>query len=285
MSADTAQAPTRVPTDHLEVNPGNVFRDTWVITKRNLIRNTRLPQLLIFATIQPIMFLLLFNYVFGGAIGDSIPEVADGKYLNFLLPGLLVQISAFGAGQTALGLSEDLNKGVISRFRSLPMSRAAVLAGRTFADILRAGFVMTLMLCVGFLIGFRYQTNFISFVAGVLIVLAFAYSLSWVMAAMGLKVKNPEAVQSAVFLPVFPLVFASAVFVPPATMPSWLRAFAEVQPVTAVAEASRGLILGQGALQPGQTVGGQAFIALLWCAGITAIFAPLAVRIYRKSAS
>lgn len=267
----------------LPVRPGRFLVDTWVIAKRNLVRNVRLPQLLVFATIQPVMFLVLFNYVFGGAIGGSIPPAAGGKYLNFLLPGLLVQISAFGAGQTALGLSEDLSKGVISRFRSLPMSRAAVLAGRTFADVLRNTFVMSLMLCVGFAIGFRYQTSFLHFAFGVLVVLAFAYSLSWVMAAIGLSIKSPEAVQSAVFLPVFPLVFASAVFVPPATMPSWLRGFAENQPVTAVAEAARGLILGQGALAPGQTVAGQTVVALLWCAGITLVAAPLAVRVYGRT--
>ncbi|MFT5223755.1 MAG: ABC transporter DrrB family efflux protein [Glaciecola sp.] len=276
MSATTTEFPT---------NPGNALTDTWVITKRNLVRNVRLPQLLIFSTAQPIMFLVLFNVVFGGAVGDSIPAVADGNYLNFLLPGLLVQISAFGAGQTALGLSEDLNKGVISRFRSLPMSRAAVLAGRTFADLIRSAFVMTLMLVVGFGMGFRYQTSFPRFVSGVLVVLAFSYALSWVMAVIGLKIRTPEAVQSAVFLPVFPMVFASAVFVPTDTMPSWLRGFAENQPVTAVAEAARGLILGQGALAPGQTVAGQVLIALLWCAVITVVAAPLAVRVYRQSAS
>lgn len=267
------------------VRPGRMLTDTWVIAKRNLVRNVRLPQLLIFATIQPIMFLLLFNFVFGGAIGDSIPEVADGNYLNFLLPGLLVQISAFGAGQTAVGLSEDLNKGVISRFRSLPMSRAAVLAGRTFADLLRNTFVLGLMLFVGFVIGFRYQTTFPRFIGGVLVVVVFSYAMSWVMAVLGMKVKSPEAVQPAVFIPTFPLVFASAILVPPATMPGWLRAFAEHQPFTAVAEAARGLILGPGALAPGQTVSGQVVLALVWCAGITAVAAPIAVRLYRRSAT
>lgn len=272
-------------TTEMPTNPGNLFVDTWVITKRNLLRNVRLPQLLIFSTAQPVMFLILFNVVFGGAVGGTIPEAAGGKYLNFLLPGLLVQISAFGAGQTAFGLAEDLSKGVISRFRSLPMSRAAVLAGRTFADLIRSAMVMVLMSIVGYLMGFRYQTSFPSFIAGVLVVLAFSYALSWVMAGVGLKVGSPEAVQSAVFLPVFPMVFASAVFVPPSTMPSWLRGFAENQPVTAVAEASRGLILGQGALAPGQSVGGQVLIALAWCLAIVAVAAPIAVRVYRRSAS
>lgn len=277
----TASASTK----ELDLRPGRLVADTWVITRRNLLRNLRLPQLLVFATIQPIMFLLLFNYVFGGAIGGSIPPAAGGKYLNFLLPGLMVQISTFGAGQTAIGLTEDLSNGVIDRFRSLPMARPAVLAGRTLADLLRNGFVITLMLIVGFLIGFRYQTSFPRFVAGVAVVLLFAYSLSWVMAAVGLKVANPEAAQTAVFLPVFPFVFASSVFVPPETMPSWLEAFASNQPVTIVAQAARGLMLGAGALEPDQTVGGQVILAVAWCLAITAVAAPIAVRIYRRSSS
>jgi ABC transporter DrrB family efflux protein len=272
-----------VPDVERAVRPGRLWNDTWVITKRNLLRNVRLPQLLVFATIQPIMFLLLFNYVFGGAIGGTIPPVAEGNYLNFLLPGLLVQISVFGAGQTAIGLTEDLSNGVIGRFRSLPMARPAVLAGRTLADVIRNAVVISLMLIVGFLIGYRYQTSFPQFVLGVLLVLTFAYSLSWVMASIGLKVANPEAAQTAVFLPVFPFVFASAVFVPPATMPSWLRGFAENQPVTAVAEAARGLMLGQGALEPGRSVADQVIVALIWCAAITVVAAPLAVRVYRRS--
>ncbi len=267
------------------LRPGRMWTDTWVIARRNLLRNVRLPQLLLFSTIQPIMFLLLFNFVFGGAIGSSIPAAAGGKYLNFLLPGLLVQISAFGAGQTAVGLTEDLSNGVIGRFRSLPMARSAVLAGRTLADLIRNAFVLGLMLVVGFAIGFRYQTSFVEFVAGVAIVLLFAYALSWVMAAIGLKVGSPEAAQSAVFLPVFPFVFASSVFVPPETMPAWLEGFAKNQPVTIVAQAARGLMLGEGALEPGQSVGGQVVLAVIWCAAITAVAAPVAVRIYRRSAA
>lgn len=274
-------------TDDLEaaIHPGRVVPDTWVIAKRNLLRNVRLPQLLVFATIQPIMFLLLFNYVFGGAISGSIPPAADGNYLNYLLPGLLVQISVFGAGQTAIGLTEDLSKGVIDRFRSLPMDRSAVLSGRTLADLIRNTAVISLMLVVGFVIGYRYATSLAEFVAGVLVVLLFAYSLSWVMAAIGLKVANPEAAQTAVFLPVFPFVFASAIFVPPQTMPSWLQGFAEHQPVTVVAEAARGLMLGPGALEPGQTVGGQVLLAIGWSAAIAIVAAPIAIRIYRRSVS
>ena len=257
--------------------------DIAVITRRNLLRNVRLPQLLLFSTVQPVMFLLLFTYVFGGAIGQSIPPAANGEYINWLMPGLLVQTAVFGAGQTAVGLTEDLSKGVVDRFRSLPMARSAVLAGRTFSDVIRSAFVLALMLTVSFLIGFRVQTNVLGLVGALGVVLLFAYALSWIMAAIGLKVRNPEAAQSAVFLPVFPLVFASSVFVPTQTMPSWLQAFAENQPVTIVANAARGLILGGGALLPGQTVRGQVLLAVLWTLAITAVFAPLAVRIYRRT--
>jgi ABC transporter DrrB family efflux protein len=276
----TALAETARPT---RVSPAQAIRDTAVITRRNLLRNLRLPQLLLFATVQPVMFLLLFTYVFGGAIGGSIPAVAGGKYVNWLIPGLLIQVAAFGAGQTALGLTEDLSKGVIDRFRSLPMARSAVLAGRTLSDLIRNGFVIGLMMAVGFAIGFRWQTSFLGLLAGMLVAMVFAYALSWVMAAIGLSVKNPEAAQTAVFLPVFPFVFASSVFAPTATMPSWLQGFAAHQPVTVVSDALRGLILGQGALASGQTVPGQVLLALAWSLGILVVFAPLSVRVYRKA--
>ena len=281
----TAAATTAAPPEHVRVGLSHSVRDTAVITRRNLLRNIRLPQLLLFATVQPVMFLLLFNYVFGGAIGGEIPAAAGGKYINWLVPGLLIQVAAFGAGQTAIGLTEDLAKGVIDRFRSLPMARSAVLAGRTLSDLIRNGFVITLMLAVGFLIGFRWQTSIFGLLAGMLVAMAFAYALSWVMASIGLAVKNPEAVQSAVFLPVFPLVFASSVFVPTQTMPAWLRAFAENQPITVTVNALRGLILGQGALEPGKTVIGEVGLALIWSAGILVVFAPLAVRLYRRVVS
>ena len=279
MTTLTDAAPT-----HVRMSLAHAVKDTLVITRRNLLRNVRLPQVLLFSTVQPVMFLLLFTYVFGGAIG-GLPAAAGGEYINWLVPGLLVQVAAFGAGQTAIGLTEDLSKGVIERFRSLPMARSAVLAGRTLSDLIRNGFVITLMMSVGFLIGFRWQTDPFRMLAGMLVAMVFAYALSWVMAAIGLAVKNPEAAQSAVFLPVFPLVFASSVFVPTQTMPDWLRAFAENQPITVVVNALRGLMLGPEALEAGRTVGGQVFLALAWSAGILAVFAPLAVRVYRRTVS
>lgn len=285
MTATTATADTitATSTTRERVSVRDAITDTLVITRRNMVRVVRLPQLLLFATIQPVMFLFLFNFVFGGAVGQTLPPIVDGKYIIFLLPGLMVQISTFGAGQTAMGLTEDLSNGVIDRFRSLPMARSAVLAGRTLADLARNAFVMSLMVLLAFALGFRWKTSFLGFLAGFALVLLFSYALSWVMATIGLVVRNPEAAQSAVFLPVFPFVFASAVFIPTQTMPGWLQAFANNQPITIIANAMRGLMVGPELLLPGQTVGGQVVLALLWIAGITAVFAPLAVRVYRRA--
>lgn len=256
---------------------------TAVITRRNILRNVRLPQLLVFATIQPVMFLLLFNYVFGGAISESGPAAAAGQYINWLIPGILVQSAVFGATQTAVGLTEDLSAGVIDRFRSLPMARSAVLTGRTNADLFRNLWVNSLMLIVGFFIGWRFEQGFLRMAFGVLLVLLFAYSMSWVMACLGLAIKDTEAVQVAGFLPIFPLVFASSVFVPTDTMPAWLQVFADNQPITILANTVRSLMLPEAALPfIGLDRGTLIWQSLAWIAGIIAIFAPLAVRLYRR---
>ena len=273
------------PRRRAHVSPRHAIRHTGVIVRRNLLRIVRLPQLLLFATVQPVMFLILFNYVFGGAVGRAIPAAAGGQYLNWLVPGLLLQVAAFGSTQTSMGLIEDLNNGVIDRFRSLPMARSAVLAGRTVADLIRNGFVIGLMLVLGYALGFRPQTSFVPLAGALLVALAFAFALSWVMAAIGLTVKNSEAAQSAVFIPIFPLVFASSIFVPTATLPDWLRVFADHQPVTRTANAVRALILGEGALAPTQTVAGEVTAALLWALAILVLAVPLAVRSYRRSVS
>lgn len=262
--------------------PVSAVRDALVIGRRNLLRNVRLPQLLVFATVQPVMFLVLFTYVFGGAITDALPDAAAGEYLNWLVPGLMIQVAAFGSGQTALGLTEDLQNGVIDRFRALPMARSAVLAGRTGADLVRNAVIIGLMVSVGTALGFRYQTSFVRFLGAFALALLFAHALSWVMAAVGLKVRTPEAVQAAAFIPIFPLVFASSVFLPTATMPAWLRVFADHQPLTVVTNAMRGLILGDGALPVGQDLATEIVRALAWIAAITAVASLLAVRSYRR---
>ncbi len=247
--------------------------NTGQIVKRNVKRNFRIPQLLVFSSIQPIIFLLLFNFVFGGAVTRG----SDIKYINFLLPGILAQTALFGAIQTGVGLAEDLNKGVIDRLRSLPIARYAVLAGRTLADAVRNVFVITLMSIVGFLLGFRFNQGLVKFLLSAGLIVLFAYAFSWISAVIGMLLKDSETVQVAGFLWVFPLVFASAIFVPIETMPSWLQPFARNQPVSQVVNAVRHLT--QGNVPNGSS---HIWITLLWITGIIAVFAPLAVWRYRK---
>lgn len=257
---------------------------TAVITRRNTLRVVRLPQLLLFSTIQPVMFLLLFNYVFGGAIAIGGPAAGSGNYIDWLIPGILVQTAVFGATATALGLTEDLGAGVIDRFRSLPMARSAVLAGRTIADLVRNTFVNGLMLIVGFLMGWRFEQGIWNMLLGVALALLFGYAFSWVMATIGLIAKTPEAAQSAGFLPIFPLVFASSVFVPTASMPEWLQVFADNQPVSVIANTVRSLMVPEETLVVlGLDRGTLIWQSLAWIVGIIAVFAPLAVRQYRRS--
>jgi ABC transporter DrrB family efflux protein len=259
--------------------------DLAVITRRNLLRTLRLPEVLVLSATMPVIFIVMFTYVFGGAVQGALPPAAAGRYVNWLIPGLLAQFALFGGAQTAYGLTEDRTKGVIDRFRSLPMARSAVLAGRTLSDLVRSALTLTLMLAVGLAIGFRPQTSLLGLLAAMAVGLAFGYACSWVMALLGLVVRSAEAVQAAVFMVVFPLAFTSSVFVPTQTMPAWLQPFAANQPVTVATNALRGLVLGQGALPPGRTVTGQVALALLWAAAILAVFAPLAVRAYRRTVS
>jgi ABC transporter DrrB family efflux protein len=259
--------------------------DVAVITRRNLLRTLRLPQVLVLSATMPVIFIVMFTYVFGGAVEGALPPAAAGRYVNWLIPGLLAQFALFGGSGTASGLAEDLAGGVIDRFRSLPMTRSAVLAGRTLSDLVRSALTLTLMLGVGYGIGFRPQTSIGGLLGALAVGLVFGYAWSWVMALLGLVVRSAEAVQAAVYMIVFPLAFTSSVFVPTQTMPTWLQPFAANQPVTVATNALRGLVLGQGALPPGRTVAGQVVLALLWAAAITAVFAPLAVRAYRRTLS
>jgi ABC-2 type transport system permease protein/oleandomycin transport system permease protein len=246
--------------------------DTLAMTWRGLLTYLRVPQLLVFSTIQPVIFVLLFRYVFGGVVqGDiSVP------YVDFLLPGVFVQMTVFGAMTTAVGLATDLKSGLLERFRSLPMARSAVLAGRTSADLFRNVFVIVLVMLVGFAVGFRVHTSVVAALAGMGLVLLFAYSLSWVFAGMGLAVGDPETAQAATFPIVAPLVFASSVFVPVEKMPGWLQPFAEHQPVSVTASAVRALMIG------GETAP-YVWQSLAWIAAIIAVAAPLAVRRYRRA--
>lgn len=246
--------------------------DTWAITKRNLYRYMRLPQLLVFSTIQPIVFLLLFNYVFGGALTQG---ALTGSYIDYFLPGFMIQMVLFGAVQTGVGLAEDMNKGIIDRFRSLPMSRAAVMAGRTLSDSIRNIFVATIVLSVGVLIGFRFHNGAGNAVAMIALVILFGFAFCWVAALLGLFAKDAETAQVSSFMIIFPMIFASSAYVPISTMPGWLQAFASRQPITQVVNAAR--YLSQGTPAPGAI-----WKSLLWIVVILAVFAPLAIRRYRK---
>ncbi|MEJ7790189.1 MAG: ABC transporter permease, partial [Thermoleophilaceae bacterium] len=212
--------------------------DSLVITQRNLKRVARAPDLLVGYTVQPVMFVLLFVYVFGGAI--NVP----GDYVDFLMPGIITQTIAFGGFVTAIGLNEDLRKGLIDRFRSLPMARSAVLAGRTAADLALNLLSITVMILVGLLAGFNFTTSVPEVAAGIAILLLFGYAFSWIFALIGLTASSSESAQALGFIGIFPLTFASSAFVPPETMPSALRAFAEVNPFTIVTDAVRALFVG-----------------------------------------
>ena len=248
------------------------LRDATAVAGRNLIAYRRVPQLLVFSTIQPVIFVLLFRYVFGGAV--KTPPGVD--YVDYLMPGIFVQTTVFGAIGAAVGLATDLKSGLLERFRSLPMARSAVLAGRTTADLARNVFVAALMAVVGFAVGFRIHTSALGFLAGMLLVLLFGYVLSWVFATVGLVVGDPETAQAAAFPVMAPLVFASSAFVPVSTMPSWLQPFAEHQPVSVTASAVRALMIG------GPTTS-YVLQSLAWCVGILLVFGPIAVRRYRRA--
>ena len=268
----TITAPTLSRAPHSN-NLGTRLRwaiaDSVTITKRNILSYTRIPEALFFSTVQPIMFVLLFRYVFGGAIHTS-----GTSYVNYLMPGIFVQTVAFGSVQTSVGLAEDLQKGLIERFRALPMARSAVLAGRTTADLLRNVLTVVIVTVVGFLVGFRPTTGVLAYLAGILLILLFAYALSWGFAVIGLTAPNSEVAQVIAFPLLFPLTFASSAFVQVASMPVWLRGFATYQPVSVTITACRHLMLG------GPTAT-WVIQSLLWAVGLLLVLTPLAVHRYR----
>src|SRR5713101_5762910 len=243
--------------------PLRPLRDALTVTARNLIGYTRVPQLVVFSTVQPVIFVLLFRYVFGGAL--KAPGV---PYVDYLMPGIFVQTTVFGSLGTAVGLASDLKSGLLERFRSLPMARSAVLTGRTIADLVRNVFVVALMSVVGFAVGFRIHNGMVPFLAGLVLVLLFGYTMAWVFATVGLAVGDPESAQAAAFPVLAPLVFASSAFVAVATMPGWLQPFVRNQPVSAVINAVRALMIGRTTSTPTITYVVQ---ALLWIAVILAV--------------
>ena len=269
-STATALPPVVLPQGTARI--AGAARDSMAVAVRNLIAYRRVPQLLVFSTIQPVIFVLMFRYVFGGAI--SLP--GRTPYVDYLMPGIFVQTVVFGSLAAAIGLAADLKSGLLERFRSLPMARSAVLTGRTIADLVRNVFVVTLMAVVGFAVSFRTHNGMGPFLLGMLLVLLFGYVMAWVFATVGLAVGDPESAQAAAFPVLAPLVFASSAFVPVSSMPGWLQGFARHQPVSITVSAVRDLVLGTPATS-------DVLQALAWMAGIVLVFAPLAVRRYRRA--
>ena len=247
------------------------FTDTITMAQRNLLAIVRIPSALVFLIIQPVMFVLLFRYVFGGSIHTG------GTYVNYLIPGILVQTTMFGAIGTAIGLAEDLQRGLIERFRALPMARMAVLAGRTVSDVVRNVLVLIVITIVGMAVGFRPHGSIVAYVQACLLMLFFAYCLSWGFAFIGLAAPNSETAQAMAFPLIFPLTFASSIFVRVSSMPQWLQVFARNQPVSQAAYAVRGLM--QGAPH-----GYHTWITLAWAIGAIAVLGPLATSRYRRVA-
>jgi len=246
--------------------------DTLVIAERNLVRLPRKPELLLAFTVQPIMFVLLFRYVFGGAINTG-----GVAYVDYLIPGIIVQNIAFGGFVTAIGLNEDVHKGLIDRFRSLPMARPAVLAGRTLSDIVTNFLGVWVLVITGLIIGFSFSGPVLDIAFGFVLLILIGYAFSWVFALVGLVANTPESANSIGFILIFPLTFISSAFVPTSSMPSWLEAFANVNPFTIFVNAMRSLWLGTPAKN-------YVWGAVVWAVVILVIFAPLAVRRYRRTA-
>ncbi|MFZ9628215.1 MAG: ABC transporter permease [Ilumatobacteraceae bacterium] len=264
MTATTRLAPAH----HSRI--GWAVRDTLAMTRRNLTGMVRVPTVLVFSLVQPIIFVFMFRYVFGGAI-----KIPGRDYVDYLMPGIFVQTVTFGAINTAIGLADDKGKGLLERLRSLPMSPGAAMGGRVLADTIRNIVIVTLMLLVGFLVGFNTGTNLWMVLLGMLVLVFFGTSLAWLFVIVGLSVANGEAAQAAAFPLLAPLTFASSLFVEPSSMPNWLGWWAQRQPVSATATAVRACMLG------GPT-SGEVITALLWAAGISAVLAPIAIRRARR---
>lgn len=247
-----------------------VISHALILARRDLLHIKSDPEQLTGMTIQPLMFLVLFVYVFGGAIAESSRE-----YLQFALPGILVQGITFTGFTTALGLHNDFQRGLVDRFRSLPIARSAVVAGRILADSVRVIWGVLIMTFFGVVLGFRFQGGLAGAIAALVLVSAFGIAVCWPMACIGMRAKSPEAVNTWGFMIILPLTFASTTFVPAETMPGWLQAFVKVNPITHIVDATRGLMLGGPVARP-------VLYSVLWIVGITVVFAPLAILQYRR---
>ena len=275
--AESQKAPSPVEKTprHASAPPGRSFRllrHSISLARRSLIKTIRTPEQLLDVTLQPVIFVVLFVYLLGGAISGSRHE-----YLQFLLPAIMVQTVAFAALATGVSLNTDIKKGVFDRFRSLPIGRSAPLIGSVLGDMIRFVVSIVVLLSFGYAIGFRIETNPVSLLAACLLTMTFAFAITWIFVLVGLLMREPGAVQGTAFLIMFPLTFGTNMMAPTDTMPGWLQSWVEINPVTDVMEAARGLMIGGPVASP-------VIHTLLWSAGIVAVFAPLAVRAYRRRA-
>jgi len=270
---------TVVPTTALPDSPGPIVRGRWAlsdtltITKRNLLVWIRVPAYIVFTVIQPVIFVLMFRYVFGGAI--SVP--VKGGYVNFLMPGIIAQTAAFATFGTAIALAQELSKGVIDRLRSMPMARSAVLTGRIVADTLRMLVTVLIVIGVGYAVGFRFENGVVPAILMVVLAIFFGVCICVIAAFTGLAIGDEESVQAFGLIWLFPLTFLSSAFVPISSMPGWLQAFAKNQPVTYVVDTMRALALGG-------PIASSLWKSLAWLIGILVVFGPLAVRAYKRAA-
>jgi ABC-2 type transport system permease protein len=282
----SAAVPVQAPS-----NPAQRIRlaisDGIVVAYRNLVTLWRVPTVLVFELVQPVMFVLLFRYIYDNQFQAS--NLGGVDYVLFLMPGIFVQNAIFGSTTTAIGIADDLKKGIIDRFRSLPMARSAVLAGRTTADLAKNLVLVLLVIAIGYLVGFRFSNGVAGALGVIVLVLAVSFTFSWISATVGLLLKEVEAVQAAVFTLIFPIVFVSSAFVPVAGMASWLQPIAEHNPVTYWCNLARYLSIGDAGIPPDPTTGlptdtpeGLMLKSALWIVGLLIVFVPLSIQLYRK---
>jgi ABC-2 type transport system permease protein len=285
MSATTIPPTVRRAPSTVGARVSLAIRDTMLMAKRNLFSLMRVPTIFIFELVQPVMFVLLFRYIYEDQLRTLPPGV---NYVSFLMPGIFVQNAIFGATTTAIGLAEDMKRGIVDRFRSLPMARSSVLAGRTTFDLAKNSILLTIVIFIGYLVGFRFENGFVNAVAMVVLVLTVGFTFSWISACIGLSLKEVEAVQAASFTWIFPVVFVSSAFVPVSGMASFLQPIAEVNPVSIWCDLARYLAVGPAAIVdaetglPTDTFEGLVVKSVIWIVVLLAIFIPLAIRLYRK---
>jgi ABC-2 type transport system permease protein/oleandomycin transport system permease protein len=255
------------------------FFDSLIVARRNLMQIVRIPAVLVFELVQPVMFVLLFRYVFAGNIANV--ETIPGGYVTFLMPGIIVQNAIFGATTTAIGIAEDLKSGLVDRFRSLPMARSAMLAGRATSDLIKNFILLLVVIGIGYLVGFSFKNGFLGAIAMIVLVMAVSFAFSWVMAAIALAVKKLEAVQAAAFTGIFPLVFMSSALVPVVGMDRWVQVIARNNPITHWANLARYFAIGEFP-NMGGTVEQLILYSAIWLVVTVAVFTPLSIRLYSK---